>query len=60
MTVGIDDNSYAVWDGCPTDASDGRVSVSSSGTDADGSGLARNASVADVDIEIAGSEVNAG
>jgi len=56
----IDNYSYAVCDGYPTDASDECVSLSSSGADADGFGLASDTRVTDLDVAIARGEIYSG
>ena len=57
MPGGIYDDCYAGWHGCPTDRGNVSSSLQSGLSDADGSGLARNTTVADVDIATARREI---
>ena len=60
MTPVIYDNCYTCWNGCPTDSRNQRGSVNRFRADTDGSGLTCRPIVADVDIVIAGGEIEPG
>jgi hypothetical protein len=60
MTIGIDYNWYAGWNGCAADASNICIRLRSCRADANRVGLARYTNVANIDIVAAGGETPTG
>src|SRR2546423_15130012 len=59
MTVGVYDNCYTCWNGCPTNASDKCLRLILYPADANGARLAPQTSIADVDVFIASGKIAA-
>jgi len=60
MTVGVYDNCYTCWNGCPADPGNQGFCGYSSRADTDGTRLNMNTAIADIDIVTADKEIEAG